>query len=311
MNQGYDFVPLPPAADRRPRGPGPRSGVLTFALRTLQPVHIGAGSKRLVGETIVRETARASGELVIPGSTVKGALRARFEAITRSCMVIASKSKGAVRSRSREHVKSANLVGPAARTLEDFKPCDKSKPCPACALFGCMSLRSRIDTADLRLIRPTDPGLHNLPQQFEPRLHHIGSAKVDETGKAPFFAVTSLHGRKFAREPGSREGNAREQRVEVIPARSDLHGEVYFHALHDDELGGILAALGSEPQSPLKLGGGKCHGFGLVQVSSVSVVLRGAAEEGGAMLSACVRAFHEELAVVPNLQKLLAIHRTG
>jgi hypothetical protein len=174
-----------------------------------------------------------------------------------------------------------------------------------------MSLRSRIDTADLRLVRPTDPGLHNLPQQFEPRLHHIGSAKVDETGRAPFFAVTSLHGRKFAREPGLREGNAREQRVEVIPAKSDLRGEVYFHALHDDELGGILAALGSEPQSPLKLGAGKCHGFGLVQVDSVSVALRGAAAEDGAVISACARAFQEKLAVVPNLQKLRAIHRSG
>lgn len=307
MNTGYDFVPLAPSVDRTDRGIGCLSGILTFTLHTLQPLHVGHGSKRVVGETIVRETARASKQLIVPGSTFKGALRARFEAITRSCMVITPKRKGSVRSLSRPDVKSAELV--VTHTLAAFEPCNRSKPCPACALFGCMSLRSRLVISDLALSRPVSPVLCDVPQQFEPRLHHIGIADVRSKEERLFFAVTRLHGRKFAREPGLRDRSTKLQKIEAIPADAELRGEIYFQRLREDELGGLLAALGARPQSSLKLGGGKCYGFGGVRVRSLTVVLHGTSVAcDDVFLSTCAAAFQERLATA-HLDKLIDIHR--
>ncbi len=307
MSTGYDFVPLAPSVDRTDRGVGSLSGVLTFTLHTLQPLHVGQGIKRVIGETIVRETARASGKLIVPGSTVKGALRSRFEAITRSCMVVAPKRKGWVRSRSRPDVESAEFA--LTHTIGVLDHCNRSKPCPACALFGCMSLRSRLVVSDLALSKPSSPVLCDVPQQFEPRLHHIGTASVRSKDDRLFFALTSLHGRKLAQEPGLRDKNTKFQKIEAIPADAELRGQIYFQQVREDELGGLLAAMGARPQSSLKLGGGKCYGFGGVRVRPPVAMLRGApAASDDIFLSACATAFRERLAT-QHLAKLIDIHR--
>lgn len=182
--------------------------------------------------------------------------------------------------------------------------------CPACSLFGRMSWRSRIDVGDLRPVDPAQPGYRSIPQQFEPRLHHLGHATIEGTSSRQTFAVTKLHGRKFAVDPGLRDENTKEQTVEAIPERTLLRGEIVFSAIHHRELGGLLAAIGAVPPSPLKLGGGKCYDLGLVQVVKMQGTLRKSLTPfDDALRSACVHAFERDLVVPENLRKLLAIYR--
>ncbi|MCA9718276.1 MAG: hypothetical protein KC468_26625, partial [Myxococcales bacterium] len=60
-------------------------GRLELVYKLDQPVHIGAGRKVVVNGGLVRATVRSRSTAVVPGSSWKGAVRARYEAITRSC----------------------------------------------------------------------------------------------------------------------------------------------------------------------------------------------------------------------------------
>lgn len=98
------FEPVIPAyftikADaRKPYSPDRRVwfGSITFTLRTVSAVHVGTGAPRIVEATLedgsieatiaaAMTTTPVEGHAVIPGSSMKGAVRAVFEVLTSSC----------------------------------------------------------------------------------------------------------------------------------------------------------------------------------------------------------------------------------
>ncbi len=88
-----------PASDQRPYTPAPDRwfGECAFTVTTTSPMHVGSGAARVVevsdGTTSFSDVVAAmiehpvNGHAVVPGSSVKGAVRAVFEALTDSCMV--------------------------------------------------------------------------------------------------------------------------------------------------------------------------------------------------------------------------------
>ncbi len=85
-----------------------------------------------------------------------------------------------------------------------------------------------------------------------------------------------LHGRKF--HLGHGPAAATRQHVEAIPAGTVLDGRIGVFNLTPAELGGLLTALGCNPPSALKLGGGKAHGFGRAQCKArCALVVSGSA----------------------------------
>lgn len=306
---GYAFIPLPREVDRRPRPqarhdrrhPGTFSGRLELTWHLDQPVHIGSGFKALVrtdgGPVIVRQHVRLGDIPCVPGSTFKGVLRSRYEAITKSCAELPkvpreSKSSSYPGSTIRlsERAKSEPaLTGKCQASRQDPRA---SLLCPACALFGLEDLRSRVIVADA--IPDTDHLERlQLPSQFGPRFHHIGTFHHDKTQNV--LEVTSFRGRKFAYGRDQRplkEGHRHpaKQHVEALPAGTRLRQELRFLNLTADELGGLLAALGYEPASRLKIGAGKSHGFGRIRLAT-SPTFRLAAGCPQLDLAACVAAF--------------------
>jgi hypothetical protein len=265
---GYGFVPLPPDVrrvardaatwDRRVRGT--LTGRIDLELLAQQPVHVGSGSKQARQHIVVLRHARILGGPGIPGSSLRGALRARYEAITRSCAPLAPKA-GPRDIRSSTGIKRAYLLSAALTSAALTTNCTKTCACPACALFGRMSLRSRITVTDFACPSGTRPEIARMPERFDPNLHHVGPASRNPTGDA--FEVRGLHGRKFGGGRGPASDN--QQHIEVIPAGAVLTGQLRLFNVTPAELGGVLAALGCDPPSAIKLGGGKAHGFGRVQ----------------------------------------------
>lgn len=266
---GYGFVPLPPDVRRiaRPeacwdrRAAGTLSGTLDIALTAQQPIHIGAGSKYARPPHVVLRGARVRGRPGVPGSSLKGVLRVRYEAITRSCAPLHPDDRD-VRIHSSTGVQWARLTSAALRSdVFDDRGCSPTRMCPACALFGRMSLRSRITVTDLACAGRLEFAPDVLPERFGPNLHHVGRYRRSASGDR--FEVHGLDGRKFH---GGR-GPAAEalQHVEAIPAGAVLTGQIRLFNATPAELGGLLAALGCDPASALKLGGGKAHGFGRAQ----------------------------------------------
>jgi hypothetical protein len=62
--------------------------------------------------------------------------------------------------------------------------------------------------------------------------------------------------------------------VEVLRRDSKLRGELRIHNLLPFELGGILVAVGWNPRSALKVGGGKALGFGRIYLTHIDYHLR-------------------------------------
>ena len=300
MSAGYEFVPLPDRVQRQERPqaiwhrryPGALSGVLRVRLRAEQDVHVGSGIKRLQDGKVVRKVVRMAVRIQdrpgIPGSSLKGVLRGRYEAITRSCVPQKPPLGQMVSIRSSTGIRQARL------RLEDRSErylkteCDDRQRCPACALFGRMSLRSRVAVQDLFCAGGEEFAIALLHAQFSPNLHHVGKpVRARDRSGQEYFEVGSLHGRKFAVGVGPIADKAEKQWIEVIPAGSVVEGTIRLFNVLPAELGGLLAALGKIPASALKIGGGKGRGFGRMRLDGIAYDLRddagksAAADEAG------------------------------
>jgi CRISPR/Cas system CSM-associated protein Csm3 (group 7 of RAMP superfamily) len=285
----YVFIPFPDKGPmvRRVARPNARHdrkvegawfGALEIELLCDQPVHVGSGFKTEEAGKVVRRTARDGDRLLIPGSTLKGVLRSRFEAITRSCAGDPPNEHARIVSRSYPDVQRGRLA-PGVRQLPVFENAcgHKDQICPACALFGFQTgnatLRGRVSVADFVTAEGTAPVVETMPSQFEPRIHHLGEFRVNRNDREPHFEVGPLHGRKFYVGPTPTRDAVGYERIEAIPKGVSLTGTIRVFNLDDVELGGLLVALGVTPQSWIKLGSGKHHGFGRVGVREVGYAL--------------------------------------
>lgn len=285
---GYAFVPIPDKPYRssgRPeqmtldrRLPDHWFGAVELVLQADQPLHIGSGFKRVAdGDRAVRAAVRSGVRLAVPGSSFKGLVRARFEAMTASCAHWAPK-RGSLVSQSRPDIRYGHVSDDAKRH-ELFTPCSEAEVCPACALFGFQAkkdaMQGRVAFEDFLAAEGTEPELATVDVQWGPRLHHLGPARVSTNHRGePSFELTGFHGRKFAVGPSARDPEATQQTVEVIPVGTELWGRVRLFNVTDAEFGGLLAAVGVQPKGALKLGGMKAQGCGRVSVRGVFCGLR-------------------------------------
>lgn len=313
-DEGYAFVPLPPEVRRVPRAEavhhqrtaGTITARVSLAVVTEQPVHVGSGFKALAGGQVVREMVRSGERLCVPGASLKGVLRSRFEAVTKSCGLLRVKDRPV-------GVRSTSFPGAKARFDEAVvrapvnRPCSERETCPACGLFGRMSLRSRVAVGDLLPPDGTTASVEEVPEMFSPNLHHVGPFTPQRGDRGDLLVVHGLHGRKFGRGHGP-EGVGRE-RVLAIPAGVTLTGELRVTNVTEAEFGGLLAAAGVLPESRLKLGAAKGHGLGRVRVERFAV----AQHPGGAPLDGAFARYRAAFEASPDawakgLDALVAIH---
>lgn len=275
----YGFVPLPPTIRRARRSQETHSlrvangftAAVEVELVTRQAVHVGSGFKVERDGQIVRGTARVGDAWGIPGSSMRGVLRSRYEAITRSCVLFKPKG-GRIRSRTLpESVRKAEFtLHPQEQAKLEI--CRVGELCPACSLFGALALRSRVRVSDFIAERAT-VALSRVPRMFAPNLHHVGHFKPPREGDTT-VKVTSLYGRKFYRDQPS--STVTYEPVEVLPEMTRLAGRLTLSNVTAAEYGGLIVALGALPVPGhcIKVGCAKREGFGSVQVTGVRASVR-------------------------------------
>lgn len=217
--------------------PNAFTGRLILHLRAVTPVHVGAGEYTLDSSgRPVQAFVRSRGVPVIPGSTVKGAVRSLAEAVSLSCNPL-----GEPRDRCPKTVDKQELA------------------CAACRLFGYAgprsSLRSRVRFGDCTLDGwPASGGLEvvTLPQPFPAR------------GRG-------IHLRKFYRHVPLRAGPFP---VEAVQAGATFTGEVWFLNLSLEELRLLAFSLGLDGSFHHKIGFAKSAGLGSVAISVSEVAFR-------------------------------------
>jgi CRISPR/Cas system CSM-associated protein Csm3 (group 7 of RAMP superfamily) len=254
----YDFVPFPEGRPDRKKGAGqdklnPRllSGTLELTLRTLTPVHVGLGYSDFVtagnqeylaalqASKPVREADAVRRRYLIPGSSIKGAVRSIVEAITRSCIRI-------TQGRHRPYIPQG--YG-GCMSVNDL--------CIACRLFGAQDYQGHVSFEDA--VAPKGSlVLLGTPLLWTP-------ARGGRGLPPRYLQGNQARGRKFyahARPPSGVDPRA------CIKSGAELPLRIHFLNLSEAELGVLLTALGQHPDHrfPIKLGGGKPVGLGSVQI---------------------------------------------
>lgn len=279
VEKPYDFVPLPErtARDRcsgHHRFVGElQTGSLRCDLALLRPLQVASGLLDLVrtdrGEQLAAQHAtvarRGRAVYVLPGSSLKGALRTLAEAVSPSCFSIAS-------ARVREYV-------PAP-----LRRCSHiDELCPACRLFGMtgsgrQSYMGNVQVVDVLLPPEGKATIVRTPLLWTPARSRRGLPNRYVQGR-------DVRGRKFYFHGQMASGP--DARV-ALQAGQILHATINFDNLSQALLGVLLTALGLNPKYPfpIKLGAGKPVGMGSVEVRLTTVVLWGAVTEGGRLGSA-------------------------
>jgi len=297
----YDFVSLPdrPALIRAPHhdrfAAGRLTGVLHLVYTTLTPLHVGSGVLETakdcgLGDSTmpVRGIARSGGRPILPGSSWKGAVRARFEAITRSTIALADRSSREeahelpepLRSISGKHKVEIEdrRVTQASRAPGTIRSAEKLELSPADALFGCMGYRGRITphegviagpsaTKPLAVTPLESPRMHRLAQPGEERKEHGKVVITKVEGRKFYYDGPIVHERRTDRD---REGTS--EPIDYVPEQSTITIDVSFVSLTQAELGALLLSAGyGNDAGVLRFGGFKPAGLGKVDLKDVSI----------------------------------------
>lgn len=308
----YDFVSLP----KKPtivKAPGHDlypaelySGVLTLIYRIVTPLHVGSGSfesSQACGlggkDQPVRGIVRRAGRSILPGSSWKGPVRARYEAITQSRLALAKdfhkqypeKVPEPLRiHESRPH--EVRIEDPRLRTLrarqkerhEEAREFLKSLS-PAESLFGAMGYRGRVHPGDGFIEAPPPGAPLTIAPMESPAAHRLAKPGQAVNGRGISIEIHQVEGRKFyydgdvvhARNTTS-HGEAHaftSELVDYVPAGSVITVEVHLEAVDLAELGALLISAGYGPEvGILRFGGFKPAGLGKVELREIRTELR-------------------------------------
>lgn len=250
------------------------TGEMELYLIARTPVQVASGSLDVVktaqgeevvaqGSSVVRYTAEGLAQRVpiVPGSSLKGALRSLVEALSPSCVAVSS---GATRFA---------IPRPLGR-------CTRVESlCPACRLFGMSgaghdNYLGQVSIEDAVLV-PNQGGLVlvRTPLLWAPARGRGGLPRRYLKGKTARGRKVYLPGRPAA-GPDARL---------ALKTRSVLKTSLHFENLSPAELGLVVTALGLHPQHRFlpKIGAGKPVGLGSVEVAVMAVHLQGNISQTG------------------------------
>ena len=233
----FAFMPLPNRVNRqRPTGHDLynaecTTGQIQGTIEALSPIHIGSGIIDLGQDVeLIKTAVRTSGNVVIPGSSLKGAIRSVVEAISESCLC---KVSGRIRR----------------AVPRDFAECrQKERLCVACRMFGAMGFQGNVAVQDAPQIEG------EIVTKLVPELYAPGRYQ---------HGMRDIPGRKFYMHGQVASG---ETPVEACEVGSKFRFVVQIDNLRQAEWGLLFTALGHHPNHPfkIKIGGAKPVCFGSI-----------------------------------------------
>ncbi|MCA9897242.1 MAG: hypothetical protein KC433_03585 [Anaerolineales bacterium] len=220
------------------------SGRITGEFVAKQPLHVGTGQlvppQRLGiqdAAPLVKSFYRADETLTVAGSSLKGAVRGLFEAMTYSAV-----AKTKARLDRRDFGESTYN----ARRRENKGDLD-----PAGRLFGAMGYQGHLRFFDCPLVEG-ETAVHDIPPQYQP--------KGDDENRRYYPHALKDH----------RQGT---WPLEIVKPGGLFRFAIQFDNCSQIELGLLLIILGqTDPPICLKLGAGKSAGLGGVQFQHVQVI---------------------------------------
>jgi CRISPR/Cas system CSM-associated protein Csm3 (group 7 of RAMP superfamily) len=218
-------------------GVGLVSGEIAGVITALSPVHVASGQIELTGKAkppLVKAHFRSGGQPVIPGTSLKGAIRSIVEAISPSCLRV---------TRARYDQQPMNVR--ACQKRDDL--------CVACRMFGALGYQGQVRFSDA-VQRENHTEFLFVPSFYAPR-----------SRERLYYEGGQIKGRKFYQHGELARGNVP---IEACPEGSRFTFTVYFDNLTPGELGLLLIALGQGmPKLRPKLGGAKPACLGSIDIA--------------------------------------------
>ncbi len=299
----YDFVSLPDLP-KKVTAPGhdvyPQhlySGTLVLCYRTETPLHVGSGAFEsslecgLSGpDQPVRGIVRREGLPVFPGSSWKGAVRARYEAVTRSRLALAKdfyklksdKTPQALKSQDRPNEYEVRIGDPRLKSLRAVMVKEKAHLrtlSPAESLFGAMGYRGRVHPADGIITGPPAGRPLQVAPMESPSPHRLAQPGA-ASSQGRIIAIQAVEGRKFYYDGDLVTDRKRDngplvfEFVDSVPKGSEVRLEVHLEAVSLAELGALLLCSGQGGEVGIvRFGGFKSVGLGKVELMSAEARL--------------------------------------
>jgi hypothetical protein len=282
------------------------SGEIVLRYLTETPLHVGSGVFETAeecglagGTTPVRGIVRRLGQAVLPGSSWKGAVRARFEAITRSPLGVASRggrvdveklpgplipvgAAGRVQVRLPPRLPAARSIRRDRRGDVDLRR-ELAGLAPAEALFGAMGYRGRVHPGEGEIAGAAAGAPLSVPPLESPAPHRLakpGAARV----VGDHIEIGEVEGRKFYYDgplrdhrtvrAGEEERPVREL-IDHVPAGCSIRLAVFVESVTEAEIGALLLSAGwGEDAGIVRFGGYKPAGLGKVSLQGAEGQLR-------------------------------------
>lgn len=244
--------------ERYETNPDYYTGKLICHLEALSHIHIGSGTFELLNGEVVKGFVRCNGELIIPGSSLKGIIRSVAEAISESCVCKVGRLGRQLLPRVKNRDEDLNECKQRRSTPEEYRLCI------ACSIFGGIGYQGRVHFEDA-VPMEIESDLHKIPSLFSPGRDSQMRKYRDENGKAK--------GRKFYYHGQMAPGR---EPYEIIKQHSILQFAMGFKNLHANELCLVLTSMGLIGNKPLhlKIGGGKPACLGTIRIKPKQFSLR-------------------------------------
>lgn len=267
----YDFVPFPETVNCSylkdiSKRSGEYSGVISLKIKAVDHLYIGTGNVDFDSRTgLSAKTMIEDGHAVIPGSSVKGAIRHVARAISDGCIEASEGIRLSLASKQRGKCYMPPKLEPDL------------KICIVCDMFGMMGLGSKISVSDFTAENCTTVQ-RKVPTQYSPQ------------PDKPCYKEDERHiGYKFYyTECDSREMLPHYDTIYAVKAGTVFTGEIRFIGLDETELYLLLFSIGlggiqyqdgdgnlQTVKFSHKLGGYRADGYGTVNFICTELILNG------------------------------------
>jgi len=220
---------------------------------------VGSGIYELEGDNPVRGLITADDKVIVPGTSLKGAVRSIAEAISDSCVRITRKDI--------ERNLAVKEAGPCDEIKSKHRQSDREKAreaklCVCCSIFGALGYQGRVSFTDARLVKGSVT-VHRVQSPYPPR----ESARIYKDARGQF------NGRKFYYH-GEPIPSPQGEPYHVITKDSELEFTMSFESLTAQELCLVLVAMGVLDEMVIKIGGGRQAMLGSVKITPTRLELQ-------------------------------------
>lgn len=233
-------------ADRRDyKGIGNISGYMELKITCLNDLHIGDGSVNSVDNSFIKTVMKNNEVPIIPGSSLKGCVRAIAVAISNSC------SRDQKSKSLNEQEKCSVFYDKKTKKLV-------KNICITCSLFGTMGYASKVDFSEF----VPDPDER---MQLITLSKTAPSAGKGEPKKRMFYRTRKANS---VTEPYDTEApKIKTIKIEAVPKGTIFYGKIFFRNLTEEQLSLLMFSLGLDETVDLKIGGFKYDGMGKIKIS--------------------------------------------